>query len=54
MGRLNLVGTEEKMNIRLEVCEFKPQITTFYVQNASLYSQYIIHIAKPKFNKIRI
>ena len=34
---MGLVGTEEIMSIRLQVCEFEPQITTFYVQSAFLF-----------------
>ena len=38
MGRMGLVGTEEILNIRFQVCEFELQITTFYVQNISLFA----------------
>ena len=34
---MGLVGTEEIMIIRLQVCEFEQQITTFYTQSASLF-----------------
>ena len=37
MGRMGLVGTEKIMNICLQVCEFEPQIITFYVQSASWF-----------------
>ena len=33
-----LVGIEEITNIRLEICEFEPQITRFFVQSASLFA----------------
>ena len=49
MGRWVLVGIEEIMNIRMEVCEFESQITTFDVQSASLFAESLMHVAKPKF-----
>ena len=36
MGKMDLVSTDEIPNIRLKVCEFEPQITTFFIQSASL------------------
>ena len=38
MERMGLVGTEEIMNIILQLSDFKPLITTFYVQSASLFT----------------
>ena len=38
MRRMNLVGTEEILNIRLQICEFEPQMSTFDVQIASLFA----------------
>ena len=35
---MGFVTIEEIMNIRLKVCEFAPQITSFYVQSAFLFS----------------
>ena len=37
MGKMDLVGTEEIMNIRLQLCEFELQITTWNIQMASLF-----------------
>ena len=35
---MGLVGAEEIMNIKLQVCELELQNITFYVQSASLFS----------------
>ena len=31
------MGIEQIPNIRLQICKFEPQITTFYIQSASLF-----------------
>ena len=38
MGRMGLVGLDEIKNIRLQVCEFQLQTTTFYVQSPFLFA----------------
>ena len=37
-GFILCVCLEEITNIKLQVCDFEPQITTFYVQSASLFT----------------
>ena len=40
------------MNIRLLVCEFEPQISTFYLESALLVESLIL-MSKPRFYLIR-
>ena len=35
---MELVGTEEIMNIKLQVCEVELQVNKFYVQSTSLFA----------------
>ena len=39
MGWIDLVGSKKITNITLYVCEFEPQIITFYVQIESLFAK---------------
>ena len=39
---MGLVDIEEIVTIQLQVCKFQLQTTVFYVQNASLFSKYMI------------
>ena len=34
---MGLVGIKEISNIKLQVCEFQPQIIMFYIQSASVF-----------------
>ena len=38
MGTMGLVGSEKITNISSKVCEFDPQITTFYFQRTSVFA----------------
>ena len=38
MEKMSLMDAEKITNIRLQVCEFEPQIIMFYVQSISLFA----------------
>ena len=50
---MNLVATEEIMNIKLPVCEFELQIPIFFVQSTCLFAELTMHMAKHPFHDIR-
>ena len=36
---MGLVSTEKITNIKFQVCEFEPQIITFHIQSAFLFTK---------------